>query len=287
MCIQYTSTMNIPRRARVRRDSPSSVGTRAPFQMGERRIWIPAIPNGGEHVAAPIPRILMQTWHAESPSQLSRRMLRILPRFAAGFQYRYFSDTKCIEFLTKHYGNDYKNKFLEMKLGAHKADFFRYCYLYIHGGVYMDVDMEPQAPMTCIMESIPPGTLISSLEASREGIFQSFIATPPKHPIFKVLIGEFFSNRVVNGWPPYYTYFTRHMGMVLRKWKGSALRPGLQTLRDGSYLFLFEEKEFRESRARGNRNMYVTKGPLVIFKSHSDDYAGQALDGTTTSYFKN
>ena len=255
--------------------------------MGEQRVSIPSIPGCRQNTGAPVPRVLVQTWHAESPRQLSPRIVRLLPRFATGFQYRYFSDSKCIEFLAEHYGDDYKNKFMEMRLGAHKADLFRYCYLYLHGGVYMDVDMEPRAYMTDIMKGIPPGTLVTSLEASKQGIFQSFIAAPPKHPVFKVLIDEFFSNRIVDGLPPYYTYFTRHMGLVLKRWKGSTLRPGLQELRDGSRLFLFSERPIATDGVVSNQCMYVTRGPLVVFKSHSDDYVGQSSDRSTNSYFRN
>ena len=34
--------------------------------------------------------------------------------------------------------------FKDLKIGAHKADFFRYCILYIYGGIYIDIKIFPQ-----------------------------------------------------------------------------------------------------------------------------------------------
>ena len=147
----------------------------------------------------------------------------------------------------------------------------------------MDIDMEPLVPLSKVMEGIPRGALVSCLELSRSGVFQSFIATPPRHPVFRVLINEFFSRNLVHGSPPYYTYFTHHMGLVLKRWKGSLLRGGLQGLRDGSSLFLFEEVAVRD-RGR-QKEVYVAGGGRALFKSHSDLYTGQS--GSRNSLFKN
>lgn len=239
------------------------------------------VPTDGPHRAAPIPKRLVQTWHSDA-SKLPPRVVRTARAFAPGFVHSYYSDARCIDFLRKNFGETYVRKFHELKLGPHKADLFRYCYLYLKGGVYMDIDMEPMVSVRQIMVGVPPGTLVTCLEANRAGVFQAFIATPPGHPIFKTLIAEFFSSRVRGGSPPSYTHFTRHMGQVLAGWRGAKLTTGLQTLRDGSRLYLFHERAAPPGAALPG--YYVMKGPVAVFRSRYPNYRG-CTHGTVHSHF--
>ena len=240
------------------------------------------VPNGGPHVAASIPKRLMQTWHADA-RELPARVVRTARAFAPGFVHSYYSDARCIEFLREHYGQDHVRKFEELELGPHKADLFRYCYLYKKGGVYMDIDMEPMVSVRQVMVGVPPGTLVTCLEANRAGIFQAFLASPPGHPIFPTLIAEFFSPRVVNGSPPSYTHFTRHMGQVLASWRGGKLNTGIQSLRDGSRLYLLHERAAPPG-ASTEPGYYVMKGPVAVFRSRYSNYRG-CSHGVPNSHF--
>ena len=59
-----------------------------------------------------------------------------------GYDIELFDDNKCIIFLNKYYGETAVNIFKNFKMGAHKADFFRYCILYLFGGIYFDIKTE-------------------------------------------------------------------------------------------------------------------------------------------------
>ena len=223
--------MQGPRRA----GQPNPARRRAPYSapVGERNTDSPLakwgrsgsgvraipVPDGGEHVDAPIPRRLIQTWHSPA-SALPPRVIRTARAFSPGFVHTYFSDATCVKFLEKNYGPRYVQRFLELRSGAHKADLFRYCYLYKNGGVYMDIDLEPKVDIAKVMEGVPPGTIVTCLEPRRTGIFQAFLAAPPGHPIFKTLISEFFSHRVGTSGPRFYGYFTRHMAHSTGRMEG-------------------------------------------------------------------
>ncbi len=253
----------------------------APLMRRRKPIPLVPVPDGGAHTTASIPRKLVQTWHAAA-QDLPPRVVRKARAFAPGFVHAYFSDRECMRFLARHYGRAYAQKFRTLQKGPHKADFFRYCYLYVHGGVYMDIDMEPKVRISEVMAGVPPGTLITCLESNRMGIFQAFIAAPPKHPVFKTLIAEFFSQRVVNGSPPFYTYFTQHMGRVLASWKGERLRTGLQRLRDGSHLYLLHERQAPGTSRLSD--IYVMKGHVAVFRSRYPNYRGDS-QGARKSHF--
>ena len=60
-------------------------------------------------------------------------------QYAPNYNHIFFDDNDCISFLEKHYKQKYTDAFKNMKSGAHKADLFRYAYLYKMGGLYVDV----------------------------------------------------------------------------------------------------------------------------------------------------
>ena len=233
----------------------------------------------GEHAVAPVPRVLMQTWHRPL-EDLPQRVAAGIRMCSQGLSHEYFRDSQCKEFLYTNYGPQHVAKFDQLRCGAHKADFFRYCYLYIEGGVYMDVDLEPRQTLVSILAGIAPGTLVTCLDASRSGIFQAFIATPPGHPVFPELINRFFAPDVESGFFTYDT-FTRHMGSVLRRRKGRPLRTGMQTMLDGSRLCLLYENQ------RGIRGSYdVFHRGKRVFSSRYTEYMGGGVDAGT-SFFSN
>jgi mannosyltransferase OCH1-like enzyme len=62
----------------------------------------------------------------------------------------------------------------------HKADLFRYYYLYINGGVYLDSDAMLHDNIDNIIKDY---NFVSVLSFYKGAIFNGFIATTPKHPI--------------------------------------------------------------------------------------------------------
>lgn len=60
------------------------------------------------------------------------------------WEHYYFSDNDCIEYIKNNkidgLDNPYE-KYIEYENGAHRADFFRYYFLYINGGGFIDADL--------------------------------------------------------------------------------------------------------------------------------------------------
>jgi len=55
------------------------------------------------------------------------------------FNFYIYDDNACIDFIKNHFDSDVLYVYNNLKPGAYKADLFRYCILYIYGGVYMDI----------------------------------------------------------------------------------------------------------------------------------------------------
>ena len=58
------------------------------------------------------------------------------------FNFYVYDDNMCREFIINNFDNTILELFDGLKPGAYKADLFRYCILYVHGGVYMDIKLK-------------------------------------------------------------------------------------------------------------------------------------------------
>ena len=123
-----------------------------------------------------IPKIIMQTgpWKTYD-TPIRDRIINMNP----GYKYEYYNDDDCILFMKKHFGTHVVDAFNILKPGAFKADLFRYCYIYIKGGIYLDIDLEPTIPLDdiipCEADFVSSRENIVSYPGLR-GIWQAFMA---------------------------------------------------------------------------------------------------------------
>ena len=128
-----------------------------------------------------------------------------LYKYANDYKVNYYSDEDCINFLKEYFPPEIHKIFIRLKTGAHKADLFRYCVLYIKGGVYIDIKIEPKVEFNKIFDHNLENTLYTIIsKVANNHIFQAVIATYPKNKIFLPLISDFLHLQ-----PP---YFIKSMG---------------------------------------------------------------------------
>jgi len=106
--------------------------------------------------------------------------------YVNGEEIKFFNENPLEEF------PDIVAKFNSIVLQPHKADLFRYYYLYINGGVYLDSDAMLHDN---IMNIIREYDFVSVISHYPNSIFNGFIATIPKHPImYKALQNMYNAN---------------------------------------------------------------------------------------------
>jgi mannosyltransferase OCH1-like enzyme len=103
----------------------------------------------------------------------------------------------CENFLKKYFISDILEAFNTLKPNAYKCDLFRYCWLYIHGGIYSDSKMELRLPLREIIS--PDVSFIVAkdiLLKNGDGfpLLNGFIATVPGHPFLKATIKDVVNN---------------------------------------------------------------------------------------------
>jgi hypothetical protein len=137
-----------------------------------------------------IPKIIIQT-SRQKPEAYVVNMIRSL---SPGWEYRHFDDAEVLQFFREHPLDEFPDpagRFFSFQYGEHRADLFRYYYLYVLGGVYIDSDAMIQVP---IEEIVADHDYFSVNSAYYPGtIFQGFLGCSPGHPILYEALRDLYT----------------------------------------------------------------------------------------------
>lgn len=129
---------------------------------------------------ASIPKQILQTSKSGLPPHIKPLVLKQVQ----GWNYRHFTDAECDAYISSsqvaalHFPS-LLYVFRRLK-GAHRADVFRYLWLYEHGGVFLDSDLMLYSPLDDIVED---QSFVSCLDAQDRSVFTGFLGCAPGHPI--------------------------------------------------------------------------------------------------------
>lgn len=133
-----------------------------------------------------IPKVLFQT----SKNKPEQYVIDKITSKLNDWKYIHFNDEEIIKFFNENYIEEFKDiikVFNSFKNGAHKADLFRYYYIFINGGVFMDSD----AMLEVNIEDVTKDYTFFSVNSicTPKTIFQGFIGAIPNHTIiYKALV---------------------------------------------------------------------------------------------------
>lgn len=131
--------------------------------------------------AQKIPALLHQTFETfEIPAGMQAAAQTWIARNPA-YEHRYHDAVARRSLLAQHFDADTVAAYDKLSYGAFKADLWRYCQLYVTGGVYIDIDTICRTDLRDIIapqdEFVVPGTGGVSF-----AVFNAFIASVPGHP---------------------------------------------------------------------------------------------------------
>ena len=91
------------------------------------------------HDTAIIPLKIYQTWYTTDLPEILQDTVNSLKSQNPEFEFYLYDDNACRHFIQTHFDNNVVNAFDNLIPGAYKADLFRYCILFIQGGIYLDI----------------------------------------------------------------------------------------------------------------------------------------------------
>lgn len=146
-----------------------------------------------------IPKRIHQTWKSKTSNPSIDVLRNTWIEQHPGFTYHYYDDTDIADFICRYFDERVQSVFKRIKNGSLKADFFRYCVLYVHGGVYVDVDISCIVPLTDVL-CFDTDELVSASDFQErdhqppnndyrlDTMYQAFLCAKPFHPFLRYMI---------------------------------------------------------------------------------------------------
>jgi len=139
-----------------------------------------------------IPKIIWQTNFTNRctlPVYLNYLFNRLM---APSWQYNFVSTEERATFIREHMDEATYQAYLKLTVGAAQADLWRLVVLYVHGGVYLDIDATLIWPLSSSLKRIRE-YLFLRVKKNTE-ITNYFLATKPKTELYRQLIAGVVKN---------------------------------------------------------------------------------------------
>ena len=136
-----------------------------------------------------IPKVIYLSYKENIPNYVIEKWKSLNPDYHIDFNL----DKDCISFLKNECSQQLADLFKEIPKGMHKCDLWRLCKLYLHGGVYADVDLVPHVSVDEMIKE--NATFYSCKSINSESIFQALLISTPKNPILLTCLMSFIMHR--------------------------------------------------------------------------------------------
>jgi mannosyltransferase OCH1-like enzyme len=170
------------------------------IDLKEQRILLP-IPNENiktiyvrENITPnEIPLNIFMCWNSKHlPPKMTKNINKIKEENPE-FNIYIFDDKECRNIIEKYFVKDVVNAFDSLIPGAYKADLWRYCILYLYGGIYQDIKLEPINGFK-YKELLDNEYFARDIKQSHEGIYNAFMICKKHNKILENAIKQIVKN---------------------------------------------------------------------------------------------
>ena len=151
-----------------------------------------------------IPRKILQTWKTHEVPEVWKSSPASIQKFMPGWEHVFMTNDDNRAFVEQHFP-DFLPYYDGFKYPIMRADAIRYMWLYVSGGLYVDLDIEIMKPLDDLFTHgelfvVPSGNTAWVLT-------NSFMASVPGHPVWLDVIDEMKK-------PPSPLWITKHMQII-------------------------------------------------------------------------
>jgi len=139
-----------------------------------------------EGTSASIPRTVYQSWTSRDMApNMKANFDNWRTTNGDDYKFVFFDDKEQRDWMETNCAK-YWPAWNAMELPAARADLFRYCLLYVYGGVWSDIDVVPERPL----RDFVPSSSVKLVVVHDGGmgsmfLYTAFIAATPGHPVLK------------------------------------------------------------------------------------------------------
>lgn len=171
-----------------------------------------------------IPKIIYQTWKTKILDDKLIDVRDKIQKLNPEYDMKLFDDND-IETWIKRTFTTYPiiyNTYKKLKIGAARADFWRYLILYRNGGIYLDIDSNINRPLDLLINKNDKAIISREKNSGSDAFVQWCLIFSPKHPILLRTINCCIHNinNKTSTWLPTLTgpvVFTDSINFVLKK----------------------------------------------------------------------
>ena len=141
-----------------------------------------------------IPRKIFQTWRSKDVPIEIQNVIDAFKKNNDNYEYYLYYDNDIDCFIKEYYPLVIYDTYKKLRVGASKADFFRYLILYHYGGVYLDIDSDINGKLDELINT--NDSFILSLEQNdytndygfKRCYLQWCVISESRHPFLKSII---------------------------------------------------------------------------------------------------
>ncbi len=128
-----------------------------------------------------IPKKIFQTFETKDvPFGMSKALISWQAKNPT-WEYKFFDKEDRVNFIKKNFDKEVLEAYKTLIPGAFKADLWRYCILYIEGGVYVDADTICETPLDSWLDTNLSLIVTRDDPMANKWLGNAFIASKPRH----------------------------------------------------------------------------------------------------------
>lgn len=140
-----------------------------------------------------VPKKIYTTWHTEKLPANMQKNLEKLKSDNVNFEVLFYNAAQSLAFIKKHFDDSVVNAYLTLIPESFKSDLWRYCVLYVNGGVYVDIKFRCINDFT-FEKFIKLRDNVWVKDLGTKDVVTGILCCYPKNPILKKCIEKIVFN---------------------------------------------------------------------------------------------